>query len=332
MATSPLVQLLQAQVNSSMLRSTRIHLLKNQTSSNAQVWLKREDEQPHGSKQRKYASLIPALLRQQIKAVALLGSMGSNHLVAITQLLRQAGIQPLLVLREGHADHKAGNPLLLRLLTSPAERKMVSRADWPQAAQLAQEWLDQLGHSPHSLVLPEGGFHPWALAGALTLGVELLEQENQLGFAFDHLVLDAGTGLTAAALWLSGALQGRQWPLQVLVRAESPEAMASRFWEVQRWAAHLLPNWKAEVPLPIFHSPAQGKSFGSTTTAGLQFLVNFSQSEGILLDPIYNGPLMQHTLDACAKGELTGKVLVIHGGGLHALHGFAEQLTSKTDI
>ena len=292
-----------------------------------ELWLKREDELPHGGKQRKYTSLLPALQRENVDCIALLGSSGSNHLVAALQLLRPHwGHRLRVVLRAGHSDALPGNPLLLHLLTEARERVVVPRSEWRNAQEIAAETLERDFPGQKGIVIPEGAFHPWALQGALSLGQDLVRNEQEIGYAFRRVYVDAGTGLTAAGLWLSAALLGRDWEIVVTSRAEAPEALAKRLQEVRQWMA----AWDGGIilpqQLPEVLAPDSGKSFGSVTAEHLEMVKKAAVRGGILLDPLYGAPLMISSIQHLEANLIPAPSVVIHGGGVHALHGYNDRL------
>ena len=62
-----------------------------------------------------------------------------------------------------------------------------------------------------------------------------------------------------------------------------------------------------------------GPGYGVPSEAGNAAIELLARTEGIFLDPIYSGKAFAGLLDLVRKGELTGRVLFWHTGGLPAL-------------
>lgn len=319
-----LPQPLRALCDPALLQHTRIHLLRHQPVAGARLWIKREDETPHGSKQRKYASLLPWLSHQGITTAAVIGSEGSNNIAAAAQLLPQHGIRPVFFLREGHAAARAGNPLLIHLLTTPAQRFMVPRTDWNRVGEIATQYLGSL--NGNTFLIPEGAFCEPAFAGALTLAEDILVNEEETGLHFSHIFTDAGTGLTAGALQAASSLLGADWNLEVMVRAGNESSIRENRNLIHAW----LSGYGAPIETAVadfrLHMPQNARSFGAVNAGVIEFAKSFMEKEGILVDLIYNGPLMMHAFKVMEAVKMEGDILLIHGGGTASLHGFADRL------
>ena len=210
---------------------SRIHPLKD-------YFIKRDDELPHGgSKSRKYASLLPAILASGHKQVVLKGGKRSNHIYYFSKLLAEHGIT---VGTEG-------------------------------------------------FVVEEGGSQEESIPGALTLPQDIPP-------GFDHIVIDAGSGMMAAAL-----LHGVKSHVHILQLA--PLDFKAKYEE-----------WFGPFPHDrcTLHFPSKWRSFGSFTKPLLRFIDQFSAETGIPLDPIYSGKLFYFLPEITQN--LSGKTLVIHQG------------------
>eukprot|EP00808_Paulinella_micropora_P006572 g67075.t1 len=177
-------------------------------------------------------------------------------------------------------------------------------------------------------VIPEGACCPEAVSGALSLAADL---EKQLGLGaasssssssssscssqhatahshiprFDHIFMDSGTGLTAAAtIWAFRWLQGQSQAnitlphLHVMLNAGNTESFHQRLQEVQGW----LPAWMRSDLLPAnnhmsaaasftLHAPSVGKSFGSAPSATLREVRRLVSEHGVWTEPVYSGKL-----------------------------------------
>lgn len=201
-------------------------------------FIKRDDQLPHGgSKSRKYATLLPAILESGHKKVVLKGGKHSNHIYYFSKLVREVGLE------------------------------------------IAEE----------GFVVEEGGSQKESLPGASSLAKEIPNE-------FDHIVIDSGTGMMAAAL-----LNGVGAHVHVLQLA--PLDFRSKY---EEWFGSF-PESRCTV-----HLPSKWRSFGSFTKPLLRFISDFTEKTGIPLDPIYSGKLLYFIPEITQ--DLKGKILIIHQG------------------
>lgn len=311
-----------APLNPHLLPHTRVHKLNRNFGPDCSVFVKREDETGYsisGNKRRKYASLLPWLHKNQYESVAVIGGARSNNVVGICQLLIEQGIVPIPFLREAHGPPDPGNPLLLRLLVPEEQIQWVSGQDWPRVESIARAFADQA--KPRTYVLPEGANCPPALPGALTLLADIQQNESEHGIHFDHILIDAGTGLTAAALALANAALPQPKGIHILLLAGDETSFAAHMEQVATW-------FQPPFPLPSYriHIPKSAKSFGAVNRTTLDGLVKIAREEGILTDPVYSAKLFNEAAGIIERETLTGNVLLIHSGGGQALPSFAQKL------
>nr|HMS57138.1 pyridoxal-phosphate dependent enzyme [Fimbriimonadaceae bacterium] len=62
-----------------------------------------------------------------------------------------------------------------------------------------------------------------------------------------------------------------------------------------------------------------GPGYGIATPEGLEAIRLMARTEGILLDPVYTGKAFAALLDLVGRGEVTGRVLFWHTGGVPSL-------------
>lgn len=154
-------------------------------------------------------------------------------------------------------------------------------------SKLLQENGIEIGEE--GFVVEEGGSQEESLAGAASLAHEIPNE-------FDHILIDAGTGMMAAALLNGVSAHVHVLQLAPLDFRKKYEAWFGPFPE-ERCTLHL---------------PAKWRSFGSFTKPLLRFIVQFTAQTGIPLDPIYSGKLLYFTPQITQN--LKGKILIIHQG------------------
>ncbi len=286
--------------------SSRVHRLNT-----IDAYVKRDDELGFGisgSKIRKYRSLIPEL--RQYREIFIIAGPNSNHAAGIIQLLIENGISYRLFLRGGYGSGINGS--LMRLMTSDSKIRVIDRRDWGRALEIARN-----AAGPETFVLPEGGSVAPSLPGALTLPLDIAKEDIE----FDHIFVDAGTGLMAIALILGLAFLSRETKIHVLLVAGSEkeffEKLRSFHSEFQKMFATMCPFPKNYQ----LYYPTNAKSFGSTNQTLLSEIQTIAQKEGFLVDPIYSGKLFYEARKLIPK--LSGTKLIIHSGGAASLFGFS---------
>jgi 1-aminocyclopropane-1-carboxylate deaminase/D-cysteine desulfhydrase-like pyridoxal-dependent ACC family enzyme len=295
------------------------------------AWLKRDDELSFGvsgTKYRKFASLIPFLLRSGHTHVCAIGGDYSNHLLAAKQLFTEAGLTLVSVVKKkdrSKSVQKSGNALLAELCEPTGLRIEINETDWESRAEIVRE--NMRGLETRYLFLEEGGEHLAALPGAMTLGFDLLRNEDALGFRFDKIVVDAGTGFTAKALIFSLAVAKVEPHVEIVAIGQrwSESEFLGDLGRFFSQAAQYL-----EIPCPSrtcsieIVDPPTARSFGAVNQAVLSEILNVARSEGVLIDPIYGAKMF---LAMREQGRSPfARTLMIHSGGALSLFGYLDQL------
>lgn len=303
---------------------SRIHRL---SSFGLNCFIKRDDELGFGisgSKIRKYRSLIPFYLSQNIKEVVVIGSAYSNHVLGITQLLLENQIKPTLFLRGDVSRTPKGNSLLIQFLTNQTAIHWIAKTDWPDVMQMAQEYAKQAGHK--TMIIPEGGAANEAFPGTLSLPLDISRNERTLNQSFNHLFIDSGTGMMASALILAYQWMQKPTLIHVVLMAGDPAFFMDQLTKWHRLFEHFL---KEPCPFPdnfILHSPQEFASFGSTSPSLFKDIQAIAQTEGLFCDPIYTVKLFKEAKRVLGNVPSSEYSLILHSGGSLSLMGFQEQL------
>lgn len=306
---------------------SRVHKLRSFDYPTAQCFIKRDDELGFGisgSKIRKYRSLIPWLMHQGIKEVALIGSASSNHVLGLSQLLIENNLKPTLFLRGDPSYSLKGNCLLTTLLVPSSSVHWVAKNEWHAAETMAHNYALSQPHA--TFVLPEGGSIAASLPGALTLVIDILENEKTTEIPFDHIFIEAGTGFTACALILGSSWLGSHSSIHVVLLAEDQAAFHRCLADCHSFFQDLM---QTRVPYPqnfVLHEPQLTGSFGKTSPLIFQSIKQIACKEGFLTDPVYSAKLLIEGKQILSRDEIKGNILFLHAGGALSLAGFRDHL------
>lgn len=265
------------------------------------LYLKRDDmlhPLVSGNKWRKLKYNLLAARQQGYNALLTFGGAYSNHLFATAAAGQVVGFQTIGIVR---GDELAGKPLnnTLRFCRETGmylhfvSRDAYRRKDTPD---FLAELTDQFG--PCYLV-PEGGTNDLAIQGTAEIIPEIV---TQLGYTPDYVCCPVGTGGTMAGLAQSASEETKVLGFMAL---KVPDSL-----------------WLSELPASI----AKGclvydyhfGGYARTTPALLNFIRDFEQKNGVLLEQVYTGKLLYGIYDLARQGFFPkgATVIAVHTGGL----------------
>ncbi|GJQ59293.1 MAG: pyridoxal-phosphate dependent enzyme [Candidatus Scalindua sp. AMX11] len=304
---------------------SRIHRLR--WFDRSDIWVKRDDELSFGvsgTKLRKHASIIPSLQQKGIEEVVVIGGAHSNNVLSAAQTLTENSIKmtPFLL---GPPPQRTGNAKLLSLFFNEDEIHWIPRAEWSTCHNLANRYIEEKrSQGINIMLLPEGGHHESALPGALSLMVDILRNEKESGVVFDHLFIDAGTGMVAQSLLAGAAALERKTTFHIVVLADSFTDFKSGLAQVIQQTEKFLHLTITTLPDHHLYYPSVAKSFGSTNSTIFREIKRTAREDGILTDPVYSSKLFLTARKTILEQTLQGNILLIHSGGALALSGFMD--------
>lgn len=309
---------------------SRVHPLKTLNTPLALCKVKRDDELGFGisgSKWRKYTSLIPYLLRHNCQQAVVVGGAYSNHVLGISQLLIENRIKPKLFLLGDSKAKRQGNSLLTSLLVPESQIRWIARKDWPQVETFANEYIQN--NKLRTMLIPEGACMNAALPGALTLAVDILQNEQESQQQFQHIFIDAGTGLSAIATILAFAWLKKDTVLHVLLLADDEQQFLAKLKQFHQSFEAFIEDrlsWADVLERFRVYKATQARAFGSANATILKHIKFLARKEGFFTDPIYTAKLFLEARNIISDQALKGNTLVIHSGGALTLMGFQEKL------
>lgn len=308
--------------------NSRIHALKSFNYSKCRCFVKRDDELGFGisgSKVRKFRTLVPYLKSNGFDEVLVIGGAYSNNVLGIVQLLIENELEYKLFLRGEPAPNPIGNALWISLFGAQENTIWIERKDWHQVENIARQYIEEK-KDRKIYMLSEGSFVSAALPGALTLSLDILRNEKQLGEKFDHIFVDSGTGLTAIGLILAHAWQEVKSHIHVILLADHEASFKKKLLCMHQEFEQIIQD-RFSLPGNFrLHKPKSGASFGSVTKQTLANIKDIAKAEGFLTDPIYSAKLFNESRQIISQNTCEGNILIVHSGGGLALAGFQDRL------
>jgi 1-aminocyclopropane-1-carboxylate deaminase/D-cysteine desulfhydrase-like pyridoxal-dependent ACC family enzyme len=151
--------------------------------------------------------------------------------------------------------------------------------------------------------------------------LDILRNEQEKKISFDHICIDAGTGLMAAALTLCNHWLSRSSQIHVIQMAGKEGEFAAMLRQASEWALQL--GFDASpAPLPELYRPGTARSFGSVNARVREEVRFLARNCGLLAEPVYVAKLFLSFREDARLQALEGNVLLIHSGGGTGLMGW----------
>lgn len=302
---------------------------------NIEVYAKREDCNSGlalgGNKLRKLEYIVPDAIASGADTLVSIGGVQSNHTRLVTATAAKIGMKCRLVQEswvpfEDAVYDRVGNILMSRVMG--AEIDLVNdgfdigiRESWKNAI----EDVKAKGGIPYPI--PAGAsVHKFGGLGYVGFAEEVREQEKELGFKFDYIVVCTVTGSTHAGMAVGFAADGRSKNVIGIDASGTPEQTRAQVLSIAQNTAELVELGREMTADDIvinedYAYPAYGVPSNETNDA----IRLVARLEGMMTDPVYEGKSMQGLIDLAKKGFFPkgSKVLYAHLGGVPAINGYS---------
>ena len=309
--------------------------LTKELGGKVEIYVKREDCNSGlalgGNKLRKLEYIVPDAIDSGADTLVSIGGVQSNHTRLVAATAAKIGMKCKLV-QESWVPHedavydRVGNILMTRLMG--ADSQIVDdgfdigiRSSWEDAIQEVKD----NGGVPYGI--PAGAsVHKYGCLGYVGFAEEVIEQEKELGFKFDYIVVCVVTGSTQAGMIVGFKADGRadkvigidasgtveQTRAQVKTISQKTEKLIGLGQEITDDDIHINPDYAY---------PAYGIPSHETNEA----IRLGAQTEAMITDPVYEGKSLQGMIDLTRKGFFPegSKVLYVHLGGVPAINGYS---------
>lgn len=270
-----------------------------------QLYFKRDDLiHPFisGNKWRKLKyNLIKARENHQNHLVTF-GGAYSNHILATAAAGAKFGFKTTAFVR----GEEANNQLLAFCKLFGMELIFVSREAYQNKAEIYQaHFKDQ----KNTYLIGEGGFGPEAEKGCREIVSELNE-------SYDHIFCSGGTGATAAGIINQIQIEKLNTKFHLVPALKGGSFLKDDI------KALLLTDSDYQI-----HTDYHFGGYAKTQAPLIEFIKNFSQQTGVLIDPVYTAKTLFAIQDLASKNyfEKDAKILMIHTGGLFGILGMLDK-------
>jgi len=309
--------------------------LSQHLGGGVEIYAKREDCNSGlafgGNKLRKLEYLVPEAIAQGCDTLVSIGGVQSNHTRQVAAVAAKLGMKCRLVQESwvpfpDAVYDRVGNILMSRVMG--AEVQLVDegfdigiRASWEKA-------LDEVrarGGKPYAI--PAGpSDHPLGGLGYAGFADEVRQQEAELGFKFDYIVVCSVTGSTQAGMVVGFAADGRAQRVIGIDASGTPEQTHAQILRIaQATAARVKLGRTIAAADVVLERAYAGPKYGvpsDETNAAIRLCARL---EGMITDPVYEGKSMQGMIDLIRKGRFPAgsKLLYVHLGGVPAINAYS---------
>ncbi len=314
---------------------TPLKRLSEHLGGDVELYAKREDCNSGlafgGNKTRKLEYLIPEALEQGCDTLVSIGGIQSNQTRQVAAVAAHLGMKCVLVQENwvNYADavyDRVGNIELSRIMGADVRLDAAGfdigiRQSWQQAMEEAA----QNGGKPFPI--PAGcSEHPLGGLGFVGFAEEVRQQEKELGFTFDYIVVCSVTGSTQAGMVVGFAADGRSRRVIGIDASAKPEQTKAQILRIAQNTANLVELGREITEEDVvLDTRYGGPEYGLPNEGTLEAIRLCARTEGVLTDPVYEGKSMHGMIDMVRRGEFPkgSKVLYAHLGGAPALSAYS---------
>jgi 1-aminocyclopropane-1-carboxylate deaminase len=168
--------------------------------------------------------------------------------------------------------------------------------------------------------------HPYGGLGFVGFAEEVRQQEQELGFKFDYIVVCSVTGSTQAGMVVGFAADGRSRRVIGVDASAKPEKTRAQILRIARHTAELVDlGHEITEDDVILDTRFAYPEYGLPNEGTLEAIRLCGSLEGVLTDPVYEGKSMHGMIEMVRQGEFPegSRVLYAHLGGAPALNAYS---------
>jgi 1-aminocyclopropane-1-carboxylate deaminase len=312
----------------------RLDRLTEHLGGKVEVWAKREDVNSGiaygGNKTRKLEYLVADAINQGCDTLVSIGGVQSNHTRQVAAVAAKVGLRAVLV-QEHWVDwdevnyEKTGNILLSRIMGADVRLDAAGfdigfRKSWEDAI----ESVEARGGKPYPI--PAGasdhelgghGFAGWAF--------EVEDQEKELGFTFDNVIVCSVTGSTQGGMIAGFAHSDRAQTVLGIDASATVEKTRDQIARIaRRTAAGIELGREVRDDEIILFDRWHDGIYGIAGPRTIEAIELAARMDGMITDPVYEGKSMAAMIDLVREGYFPdgSRILYAHLGGQPAINGY----------
>lgn len=299
-----------------------------------QIYVKRDDctgLATGGNKTRKLEYSMGEALHQNADTIITVGAIQSNHVRQTAAAACKLGLkcEVLLEHRVGQPSEvyrSSGNVFLDRLFGANL-REYDGGTDFAAAMNAVAEEVRRNGGRPY--LIPGGASNAVGALGYVGCGIELLQQMQEQGVAFDHLVTATGSAGTHAGLAVGLRGAGSVMPIQGFGVNAPQDVQEARVYTLALETASMVgkPDCVSRSDI-VADCNYIGPGYGETTAAMNEAILMLARYEGLLFDPVYSGKALAGMIDYVRQQRYRKdeNIVFLHTGGSAGLFAYADTL------
>ena len=284
-----------------------------------------------GNKLRKLEYIVPDAIASGADTLVSIGGVQSNHTRMVAATAAKIGMKCRLV-QEAWVPHedavydRVGNILMTRLMG--ADSRLVDdgfdigiRQSWEDAMQDVRD----NGGIPYGI--PAGAsVHKFGGLGYVGFAEEVRDQEAELGFKFDYIIVCVVTGSTQAGMIVGFKFDDRAHRVIGIDASGTVEQTREQVRGIVENTAELIGLDKTFTEEDIHINPDYAyPAYGVPSYETNEAIRLAARTEAMITDPVYEGKSMQGMIDLIKKDFFPdgSKILYAHLGGAPALNGYS---------
>lgn len=304
----------------------------NKMINSSSIYMKREDLIDFyfgGNKVRLYEYISADVIKKNANKIITFGSIHSNHLRVTVAVASRLGIECDIIIINDSKDLEylvEGNTLLIDLIGANKYFCSTNNA----REYIDEHLLNQRTKGINYYFVPGGGHTPIATMAYSDLMGEILEQSSQLDVDFDAIFLPIGTGTTQAGLIhgknrfnFKGQILGVTVAREVQTCQKEVIEMITGLNSVEDQDVYI-----KEPEVNVLDN--NGIAYGEIEERVLETIKSIANSDGIVLDPIYNSKSFYVMSKYLLKKRNYSNVLYINTGGNPNI--FTQEISRKLGL
>ncbi|MDO4800129.1 MAG: D-cysteine desulfhydrase family protein [Bacillota bacterium] len=301
-------------------------LKKYSLPEGVRLWIKRDDQTGSdlsGNKVRKLEYSIAEAIDRGCDTLISTGGLQSNHCRATAAAAAKLGLGCHLMLRAEEPVLPEGNHFLdelygatVHFITPDQYQNHLIETMQELASQLERQ-----GAKPYWI--PTGASNGIGTFGYFGAMEEILQQEKELGIVWDTVVCAVGSGGTYAGLVLANHLHRLGKQIVGFAVASNAEQFRAKVHAIaDEFSGYIDREIRLDEDEICIFDETVGLGYAQSTEEEREFIRDFAEAEGIVVDPVYTGKALRGLMRELSSEQprLQAKnVLFLHTGGLYGL-------------